>query len=179
VTTVPTLNPQAIVALLKAATNECVTALTELFTQSGLDYVVSAGVYQDGQSLGHQGSNAVDLSGTAVQLRGLIAFARTIPAMFACVAYQNPDDLAASLFIWDGVIIDDLTTVTGATGFIAECATHIHVASSNERMLRALGSPQMKQLLNVDTVGGARPVYEPAPPQRRATIVGPPTMTGW
>lgn len=150
-------------ATLARATRDagCAATLIALLEQSGLAFSVSATTYSDGQPNGHQGGNAIDVTGvtgTPGEIRAIRNYLAATPEPFSFAAYTDPDAMS-SLLIWDGVV-KNAGDLPEADAFAAQCTNHIHIASSTDRLLRAFAI-DTNPGWGSDVVGGATDFYEP------------------
>lgn len=109
--------------------------LRELLEMSGLTYSVVREMANDGQASGHQGGNAVDITG---DFNALTKWAYAFAGLFAAAMWVNPDPNQESLYIWDGAIAD--LSVFPA-GFETGLTAKMHLATSIGRLSRAFSDP--------------------------------------
>lgn len=110
----------------------CSPVLRELLSQAALPATVDAEVLADGDQLGHEGGNALDLR--APDMAALLDVLVRLHTLFALVAYTDPD--GNQTIVWDGQI--ESFPDPALSNFAARCTTHIHVASDLSRLDIAL-----------------------------------------
>lgn len=139
----------------------CSPVLRAIFEMSGLPYAILREVSNDGQEAGHQGGNALDITGPTPPLTGdatavsdvadqemveLAAFIRSVPELFAVALRVNEENDSESLYILDGKIV---TKAEFGTRLKKDTTNYIHVASSASRLRAALAIPGVQAALGV------------------------------
>ncbi len=112
----------------------CSPILRELLQQSGLAHGIDCELAHDSELVGHQGGNALDVTGSKAELNAVIDLCVRLAPLFALVAYATTDR----------VIYDGRLTFAPADSDLAEfarrCTGHVHIASTARRLALALPS---------------------------------------
>ena len=131
----------------------CSPVLRAIFEMSGLPYAVIREVSNDQQESGHQGGNAIDITGPTPPLTGdsisisdvadqemveLCVFIKSVPELFAVAVRVNEENDSESLYVLDGKIV---TKSAFGTRLKKDTTNYIHVASSGSRIRAALSDP--------------------------------------
>lgn len=124
----------------------CSPVLRELLRQSGAVYQVTREVFDDGDSAGHQGGNAIDVS--SPYPIAVAALFRTAPTLVDTFAYLSPYG-SESLFIRDGMI----TTSSDVAGLVDSSGATVHLSSSLHRLNVSLSKPAVQSAIAAATSG--------------------------
>lgn len=117
----------------------CSPILRMLLKMSGLQFSIDRELANDGQTYGHQGGNALDISASDQQgFEDLAAWADAFASLFSSAVWVNPDSTQASLYIWDGAVADPSVF---PTGFETGLTTRMHLSSSFGRLSKGFSDP--------------------------------------
>lgn len=139
----------------------CSPVLRAIMEMSGLPYSIIRETGNDQQDAGHQGGNAIDVTGptppitddsTAIsdiadqEMVEIEAFLRSVPELFAVAVRVNEENDSESLYILDGKIV---TKAAFGTRLKKDTTNYIHIASSAARIRAALNDKGVQASLGV------------------------------
>jgi hypothetical protein len=125
--------------------------------ETGFQFTVLRELYNDGDSNGHMGGNALDIGSD--DLHALAVLLGMVPGLFSALTWTDPDYSADSLYILGGTITtsDD----SGLVRLVNSSGSSMHLASSPGRFRAALSDVSVQAALETGTSGPftSRDVY--------------------